>query len=58
MGCHMARVHLGGGVPRIFYTQLMKKLSIFIDESGDFGEYKFHSPYYIMSLVMHKQNAQ
>ena len=34
----------------------MKELSIFIDESGDFGEYDYHSPYYIISLVMHNQN--
>ena len=34
----------------------MKELSIFVDESGDFGEYKQHSPYYIISLVFHNQN--
>ena len=34
----------------------MKKLSIFIDESGDFGEYDFHSPYYIVSFVFHNQD--
>ncbi len=33
----------------------MKELSIFVDESGDFGEYDFHSPYYIISLVFHDQ---
>ena len=33
----------------------MKALSIFIDESGDFGEYQPHSPYYIISLVFHNQ---
>lgn len=27
----------------------MKELSIFIDESGDFGEYDYHSPWYIVS---------
>lgn len=26
----------------------MKELSIFIDESGDFGEYDYHSPWYIV----------
>lgn len=31
-------------------------LSIFIDESGDFGKYEFHSPYYIISMVFHEQN--
>ncbi len=25
----------------------MKELSIFIDESGDFGEYDYHSPWYM-----------
>lgn len=34
----------------------MKELSIFVDESGDFGEYKKHSPYYIVTLVFHNQN--
>lgn len=33
----------------------MKELSIFIDESGDFGEYNSHSPYYIISMVFHDQ---
>ena len=35
----------------------MKELSIFIDESGNFGEYDYHSPYYIVSFVFHKQAA-
>lgn len=34
----------------------MKELSIFIDESGDLGEYQYHSPYYIISFVFHKQD--
>ena len=33
----------------------MKELSIFIDESGDFGEYNHHSPYYIITMVFHDQ---
>ncbi len=33
----------------------MKELSIFVDESGDFGNYAEHSSYYIVSLVMHEQ---
>ena len=33
----------------------MKELSIFIDESGDFGEYASHSPYYIIAMVFHDQ---
>ncbi len=32
------------------------ELSIFVDESGDFGEYDYHAPYYIISLVFHNQN--
>ena len=34
----------------------MKELSIFIDESGDFGAYSKHSPYYIISMVFHNQS--
>ena len=34
----------------------MKTLSIFVDESGDFGEYDVHSPYYIISLIFHNQS--
>ena len=33
----------------------MKELSIFIDESGDFGEYAYHSPWYIVTMVFHEQ---
>ena len=33
----------------------MRELSIFVDESGDFGEYEKHSPYYIVSMVFHDQ---
>ena len=33
----------------------MKELSIFVDESGDFGEYAKHSPYYIVTMVLHDQ---
>lgn len=35
----------------------MKELSIFIDESGDFGEYSPHSPYYIITMVFHNQDS-
>ncbi len=34
----------------------MKELSIFVDESGDFGPYSPHSPYYLFSLVFHDQS--
>jgi len=33
----------------------MKELSIFIDESGDFGEVVNASPYYIVTFVFHNQ---
>lgn len=35
----------------------MNELSIFIDESGDFGEYDYRSPYYIISMVIHNQTS-
>lgn len=34
----------------------MKELSIFVDESGDFGKYDYHAPFYIISMVLHNQN--
>ena len=33
----------------------MSEPSIFIDESGDFGAYEFHAPYYLITLVFHDQ---
>ena len=33
----------------------MSVLSVFIDESGDFGDYDASAPYYIVSLVFHDQ---
>ncbi|GAA3663246.1 hypothetical protein GCM10022237_23910 [Nocardioides ginsengisoli] len=33
----------------------MRELSIFIDESGDFGPFEKHSPSYVLSLVFHDQ---
>ena len=46
----------GEEVPRLFLWSIyLKELSIFIDESGDFGEYCFHSPYYIITMVFHNQ---
>lgn len=32
-----------------------KTLSIFIDESGDFGSYEPHAPYYLVAMVLHDQ---
>jgi len=31
----------------------MRTLSIFVDESGDFGKFEPHSPFYILCLVFH-----
>ena len=33
----------------------MSELSVFIDESGDFGPFEPHSPYYLIALVFHNQ---
>ena len=48
----------GVGVPHLFLCNgdYMKELSIFIDESGDFGEYNKISPYYIVTMVFHDQD--
>ena len=32
-------------------------LSIFIDESGDFGAYGYHAPYYLVAMVLHDQSV-
>ena len=34
----------------------MKELSVFVDESGSFGPYELHSPYYIVTLLLHDQS--
>ena len=38
-------------------TMAEKILSVFIDESGDFGAYDHHSPYYLVALVLHDQDV-
>mgnify|MGYP002862024465 CR=1 FL=1 len=35
---------------------IVSELSIFIDESGDVGEFKKHSPFYIIAMVLHDQD--
>lgn len=35
----------------------MHELSIFVDESGDFGNYAKHSPYYVVTMVFHDQSV-
>jgi len=49
------------GIPRplcfIGVLSLAEKiLSCFIDEAGDFGEYNHHSPFYIVTVVLHEQS--
>ena len=34
-----------------------KVLSVFIDESGDFGAYEHHAPYYLVAMVLHDQSV-
>jgi hypothetical protein len=34
----------------------MKELSIFVDESGTFGPYEYHSQFYLVTLVFHDQS--
>ena len=36
----------------------MKELSIFIDESGDFGELLERPAYYLVTLLFHDQNKE
>ena len=33
----------------------MNELSIFVDESGDFGDYDYRAPFYIIAMVFHDQ---
>jgi hypothetical protein len=35
----------------------MKELSVFIDESGDWGDYDVKCPYYIIAMVFHDQSV-
>ena len=34
-----------------------KILSVFIDESGDFGPYDFHASFYLVAMVLHNQDV-
>jgi hypothetical protein len=50
--------YLGEETPRRFYYgEEMRTLSIFVDESGDFGKYEKHAPYYIVAMVLHNQES-
>ena len=47
-----------GSLSAVFFWRLiMHELSIFVDESGDFGKYAKHSPYYAVTMVFHDQDA-
>lgn len=51
--------------PPFSYSKLLQKdddmsekiLSVFIDESGDFGPYEIHAPYYLVSMIFHNQST-
>ena len=48
-----------GNSPPLFLSESvdnMNELNIYADESGDFGEYEYHSPYYIVTLILHDQS--
>ncbi len=52
---------MAGKFPAIFFKaiprcRILKELSIFIDESGDFGQYDHRSPFYIITMVFHDQS--
>ena len=50
--------YLAGRLPAALHNRgTMKELSIFVDESGDFGEYQKHSPYYIITMILHEQSV-
>jgi hypothetical protein len=35
----------------------MSELDLYVDESGDFGSYKPHSPFYLLTLVFHDKSS-
>lgn len=54
----MLWVHLRRGCFLAIFSKRVgrvKELSIFVDESGDFGEYNHISPYYLVTLILHEQ---
>jgi len=48
----------GGEILRHFFLRMckMKELSVFVDESGVFGPYEYHSQFYIVTLIFHDQS--
>ena len=57
MGCskELGPTYSVGRLLTIFFLKNMKQLSIFVDESGDFGPYAKHSPCYVITMVFHNQ---
>ncbi len=54
---HKTRVHTSAGkTPAFFIGGDMRELSVFVDESGDFGTYDPKSPFYIIGMVFHDQH--
>lgn len=45
----------GCSSPLFLGTQMRKVLSIFIDESGDFGAFDKEAPYYLVTMLFHDQ---
>lgn len=45
---------VGGDVPANFFS--MRAIEIYIDESGDFGPFDEHCPYYIVTMVFHESS--
>ena len=50
----------GSSSPLLFKGEndSVRELSVFIDESGSFGDYDDQSPYYIIAMVFHDQSAK
>jgi len=52
-----ANIRRGYSPPKLFIDlEAMRELSVFLDESGDFGPYEPHSPTYILGMVFHDQS--
>lgn len=60
MGVYPGATAGGEYIPRHIYFKVsvlkLKELSVFIDESGDFGATDNQSPFYIVTLIFHNQS--
>lgn len=45
----------GRSSPLFLRLQMRKSLSVFIDESGDFGKFDKEAPYYLVTMLFHDQ---